>query len=29
MNGPVWRMDKEQDPQLIELIGNYISAWYE
>jgi len=28
-NAQGWKMDKEQDPHLIELIGRYISAWYE
>ena len=28
MNAQGWKMDKEKDPHLIELIGRYISAWY-
>ena len=24
-----WKMDTEQDPDLVEVIGRYILAWYE
>ncbi|HEX6334186.1 MAG TPA: hypothetical protein VFZ78_08155 [Flavisolibacter sp.] len=24
-----WMIDTEQDPQLIQVIGRYIHAWYE
>jgi hypothetical protein len=29
LNGQGWRMDTQQDPQLIETLGTYILSWYE
>ena len=28
LNGQGWKMDKEHDPTLVDMIGRYITAWY-